>query len=90
MAFEHEGNVEIACNVESTLKAVTDSKQSDTKSGISYDHYTYTSADTIEERVKMLASERGVGIVGTALIGFTPDEALRLAIEALSCGKAEY
>ena len=35
---------------------------------------TYTSAGTIEDRVKTLASERGVDLVGTALIGFTPDE----------------
>ena len=87
MAFAHEGNVEIACNVESTLR---ENDNVNDKSRNIYDHYSYTTGEIIENRVRELAGERGIGLIGTSLIGFTPDQALNLAIKALTSGQADY
>ncbi|XP_072022396.1 glutamate formimidoyltransferase-like [Amphiura filiformis] len=91
MAFAHGGNVEIACNVESFLKEKSNTGEClENKSGTIFDHYSYTSAEVIENKVRTLASERGVDVIGTALIGFTPDQALNLAIKALRSEQSEY
>ena len=91
--------MEIACNVESTFKNETGTILKDENSPLSlsqdsqtslYNHSSYTSPDEIEARVRALARERDVDIVGRALIGFTPDEAFRLAVEALTTGQWEY
>ena len=77
MAFPHEGKIEIACNVES----FEDQEVTETSKGSQYmaysvlgDHFYYVSPHYIEAQVKKLASDRGIGTIGRALIGFTPQE----------------
>ncbi|XP_022092338.1 uncharacterized protein LOC110980206 [Acanthaster planci] len=111
MAFAHEGNVEIACNVENIpmdaaedtpCSEPTESQTSTTKTHQTdcsalpsdapqdtYRQIRYTSPAEIEARVKDLASEHDVGLVGTSIIGFTPHEAEELAIHALQTGQTE-
>ncbi|XP_041474289.1 glutamate formimidoyltransferase-like [Lytechinus variegatus] len=88
MAFPHEGTIEIACNVDSLPREKQSTGESD---GVDTDQncpitLDYTSPETIEQRVKALAGEKGIGMVGTALIGFMPEEACRLAMDALQSG----
>ncbi|XP_042862504.1 glutamate formimidoyltransferase-like [Penaeus japonicus] len=85
MAFPHEGKVEVACNVDllPANEAPADHSMKASLGG----QYFYTPADQIEARV--LKEAGGVGVVGTALVGFTPEEARRLALHALVHAHAE-
>ncbi|XP_067043433.1 uncharacterized protein [Acropora muricata] len=76
MAFEHEGRIEIACNVEASVELSSDG------------NFQYTSSEGIESRVRELAALRDIKLYGTKLVGFTPDEAYRRAVKALSEGNA--
>lgn len=76
MAFEHEGRIEIACNVEASAELSSDG------------NFQYTSSEGIESRVRELAALRDIKLYGTKLVGFTPDEAYRRAVKALSEGNA--
>ncbi len=44
----------------------------------------------IENRIATIAGEKGVSTVGTAIVGFTPQEAERTAVLALSTGQAQF
>lgn len=86
MAFPHEGKIEIACNVES----IEDHDISETLEGSQYitygvlgDYFSYVSPHYIEAQVKKLASDRGIGTIGRALIGFTPQECKKFAEYAI-------
>ncbi|XP_033097465.1 glutamate formimidoyltransferase-like [Anneissia japonica] len=81
MAFKHEGQIEIACNVESTV-TWDESREKYV--------YTHTDASTLTSLVERLASERSVKLVGTALVGFSPQEALHQAQHALATGQRQF
>eukprot|EP00057_Strongylocentrotus_purpuratus_P001285 XP_001197760.3 PREDICTED: formimidoyltransferase-cyclodeaminase [Strongylocentrotus purpuratus] len=90
MAFPHEGTIEIACNVASLPKHSQSAGGSATADDNTNEHcplvLNYTSPETIEQRVKDLAGQKGIRMVGTILIGFRPEEACKLAIDALQSG----
>ncbi|XP_036713678.1 formiminotransferase N-terminal subdomain-containing protein isoform X2 [Balaenoptera musculus] len=93
MAFPHEGKIEIACNVES----FEDQEVTETSEGSQYmaysvlgDHFYYVSPHYIEAQVKKLASDRGIGTTGRALIGFTPQECKNCAEYAIKEGIGEF
>ncbi|XP_068428713.1 formiminotransferase N-terminal subdomain-containing protein [Clinocottus analis] len=93
LALPHEGAVEIACNVES----VKGSPTSHASAGepwpcfsIAGQPYCHVPASLIAARVAELAGRAGVGVKGTALVGFTPRECRGLAEIALSQRVAEF
>ncbi|XP_070694248.1 formiminotransferase N-terminal subdomain-containing protein [Pempheris klunzingeri] len=93
LALPHEGAVEIACNVES----VKGDSPCQTTAGepwpsfrIDGEPYCHAPASLITARVAELAGRHGVGVKGTALVGFTPRECGGLAELALSQGIAEF
>ncbi|XP_024142721.1 formiminotransferase N-terminal subdomain-containing protein isoform X3 [Oryzias melastigma] len=92
LALPHEGTVEIACNVESVkgdppCHLAAEPWPSFTIDGQKYCH---PPASLITARVAELAGRQGVGLKGTALVGFTPHECRSLAEFALSQGIAEF
>ncbi|XP_020931592.1 glutamate formimidoyltransferase-like isoform X3 [Sus scrofa] len=93
MAFPHQGKIEIACNVES----FEDPEVIETAEGSQYmaysvlgDQFYYVPPHYIEAQVKKLASDRGVGTIGRALIGFTPQECKNCAEYAIKEGIGEF
>ncbi|XP_047487925.1 uncharacterized protein LOC125038492 [Penaeus chinensis] len=80
MAFPHEGRVEVACNVD-LLPASEAPANHSMKSSLG-GRFFYTSPEQIEARV--LEAAGGVGVAGTALVGFSPEEARGLALHALA------
>ncbi|CAH1795110.1 unnamed protein product [Owenia fusiformis] len=90
MAFPHEGNIEIACNVESFNSEKLPLGQNMTNFVKTFGGCFYTSGKTIQERVKDLASKESVRVHDAAIIGFRPEEARELAIEALNSGRYDY
>ena len=98
MAFAHEGNVEIACNVEhiSGDSNINESNSDNTtatqdiQQQPTYHNVCYTSPVAIETRVKTLAAEQGIALQGTSIIGFTPPEAYDLAVNSLRTGQTEF
>nr|XP_015095491.1 formiminotransferase N-terminal subdomain-containing protein isoform X1 [Vicugna pacos] len=86
MAFPHEGKIEIACNVESFEEHEVKESSEDSRYmaySVLGDHFYYTSPHYIEARVKKLASDQGIGTIGRALIGFTPQECKDCAEHAI-------
>ncbi|KAB1279013.1 Formiminotransferase N-terminal subdomain-containing protein [Camelus dromedarius] len=86
MAFPHEGKIEIACNVESFEEQEVKESSEDSRYmaySVLGDHFYYTSPHYIEARVKKLASDQGIGTIGRALIGFTPQECKDCAEHAI-------
>ncbi|KAM6178378.1 formiminotransferase N-terminal subdomain-containing protein [Rhynchocyon petersi] len=77
MAFPHEGKIEIACNVESfedqEAGRLLEDSQYLTYSVLG-NSFSYVAPHYIEAQVKKLASARGIGTAGRALVGFTPQE----------------
>lgn len=92
MAFAHEGKVEIACNVEGIYVDNTSVLSEKEKESLtcSFGNCYHMPADIIESRVKEMAADRDIETVGTALVGFSPKEAHRLAVHALLTGEGEY
>lgn len=93
MAFPHEGKIEIACNVES----FEDEEATETSEESQYmaysvlgGHFSYVSPRYIEAQVKKLASDRGIGTIGRALIGFTPQECKNCAEYAIKENIGEF
>ncbi|XP_069974624.1 uncharacterized protein [Penaeus vannamei] len=80
MAFPHEGRVEVACNVD--LLPASEAPASHSMKASLGGRYFYTPPEQIEARV--LEEAGGVGVVGTALVGFSPEEARGLALHALA------
>lgn len=87
MAFPHEGNVEIACNVESIDCSNVEPHENMV---CAYGRYYYTPGEEIEDRVRMLAKEAGVDTLGRALVGFRPEQAAELAEQALDTNQSEF
>lgn len=94
LALPHEGTVEIACNVESVngsapghMAAASEAWPSFSIGGQPYCH---APAALITARVAELAGREGVGVKGTALVGFTPRECRGLAELALTQGIPEF
>ncbi|XP_071521279.1 uncharacterized protein [Panulirus ornatus] len=85
MAFPHEGRVEVACNVD--LIPASQAPPGHTLRSCLGGRYVHTTADQIQARV--LQEAEGVGLVGTALVGFTPEEARARALHALTHGHSE-
>ncbi|KAK4291954.1 hypothetical protein Pmani_035251 [Petrolisthes manimaculis] len=85
MAFPHKGRIEVACNVDllprASLSTTPSEHVMDTCLG---EEYVYTPASEIERRVHNESG--GVALVGTTLVGFTPDQARTLALKALTSG----
>ncbi|XP_069790643.1 formiminotransferase N-terminal subdomain-containing protein isoform X1 [Narcine bancroftii] len=94
MAFPHEGTVEIACNVESFKDEPFSPPKEESKKYITYciqgEEYQYFSPSSIEKHIKRLAKDLGVATVGTALVGFTPENCKRLAEQAIREGIGEF
>ena len=100
MAFPHEGHIEIACNVDSIQSQsphqnCSDSNNDETnRSGDLPEEapimLDYTTPDTLEQRVAELARKRQINLVGTALVGFRPEQAHQLAVEALETGQDQF
>ncbi|XP_063070382.1 formiminotransferase N-terminal subdomain-containing protein [Engraulis encrasicolus] len=106
LALPHEGEVEIACNVEAiqqaafkpppppTPSSVAGSGASSSPSWPSFNIggqiYCHAPASLITARVAELAGRDGVATKGTALVGFTPVECRGLAEQALSLGIGEF
>ncbi|XP_034992690.1 formiminotransferase N-terminal subdomain-containing protein isoform X2 [Zootoca vivipara] len=94
MAFPHNGQIEIACNVESFDDHDTRWAAGDKSGYVSYSilgrTYHYVSPWLIEASIKKSARDHGVSTVGTALVGFTPEECARCAAYALTSGVREF
>lgn len=92
LALPHDGAVEVACNVESTEGPPPGHLTNDTWPCFSIDGtpYCHVPAALITARVAELAGAQGVGVKGTALVGFTPHECRDLAEFALSRGIGEF
>uniref|UniRef100_A0A8D0E4Z2 Formiminotransferase cyclodeaminase N-terminal like n=1 Tax=Salvator merianae TaxID=96440 RepID=A0A8D0E4Z2_SALMN len=94
MAFPHNGNIEIACNVESMDNPGNLLASSEESSYVSYSilgkTYYYVSPQLIETAVKKLARDHGIRTIGTALVGFTPEECLHHAAYALANGVGDF
>ncbi|KAM5266154.1 formiminotransferase N-terminal subdomain-containing protein isoform 1-T1 [Hipposideros larvatus] len=93
MAFPHEGKIEIACNVES-FEDQEPTETSDDSRYMAYsvlgDQFSYVSPHYIEAQIKKLASDRGIGTIGRALIGFTPQECKNCAEYAIKKSIGEF
>lgn len=87
LAFPHEDNVEIACNVQGVY---LDSDSDEAVLIRSFGKCFHVPAGVVEDRVKTIAAQKGISTVGTAIIGFTPKEAENMAIYALTSGQAEF
>ncbi|KAM7104312.1 formiminotransferase N-terminal subdomain-containing protein isoform 2-T5 [Molossus nigricans] len=93
MAFPHEGKIEIACNVESFEGQEVTETSEDTQYmaySVLGDHFSYVSPHYIEAQVKKLASDWGIGTIGRALIGFTPQECKNCAEYAIKESIGEF
>ncbi|XP_023375045.1 uncharacterized protein LOC111728545 [Otolemur garnettii] len=93
MAFPHKGKIEIACNVE----CFEDQQATDISEDSQYvtyrvldNHFSYVSPHYIEAQVKKLAGDWGVGTIGTALVGFTPQECKDCAEYAIKENTGEF
>ena len=93
MAFPHEGKVEIACNVES----FEDHEATETSEDSRYvaysvlgNRFSYVSPHYIEAQVKKLAGDQGIGTIGRALVGFTPEECKNCAEYAIKESIGEF
>ena len=83
MAFPHHNNVEIACNVDMVQREESGEDMEEIFPG-----FWRTRFSAIEARVSQTASEAGVSVLGNSvIIGFTPDKARQLTLEALRLGK---
>ena len=87
MAFAHEGKVEIACNVQGLY---LDSHTNMENMTCSFGNCYHVPATTIESTIRDIAAAKDISTVGTAIVGFSPKEAERVANLALSTGQAEY
>ena len=92
MAFPREGKVEIACNVQGIYLDAT-SPSTD----VNMEHLVFSFGDcyhvpetVIESRIRDIASEKNISTVGTAIVGFSPKEAERVANLAQTAGQSEY
>ena len=98
MAFPHKGHIEIACNVDSIQSPHQNCSESNNdetnSSGDLHEDapimLDYTTPDTLEQRVAELARKRQISLVGTALVGFRPEQAYQLAVEALETGQDQF
>ncbi|KAM8933609.1 formiminotransferase N-terminal subdomain-containing protein [Pelodytes ibericus] len=94
LAFPHNGQVEIACNVESLSDTQSFSGISEPRKYISYsicgNMFCYVSPQHLEAKIRELAMKQGISTFGAALIGFTPQECKKTAEYAISHGKAEF
>ena len=85
MAFPHNNNVEIACNVD-MVRGGESGEHEDMEE--IFPGFWRTRFSAIEARVRGMASEAGVTVLGdSVIIGFTPDTARALTLEALSLGQ---
>ena len=92
MAFHHEGNMEIACNVEAMYLSEKDYASHPLKGELtcSFGHCYYVPAHIIQSRVAALAAAKLVKTSHETLVGFSPEEAQKVAVHALSTGQGEY
>ncbi|KAL0626559.1 UPF0764 protein C16orf89, partial [Plecturocebus cupreus] len=93
MAFPHKGKIETACNVE----RFDDQEAAEILEEFRYvsysvlgDQFSYVSPHYIEAQVKKLASNRGIGTNGRALVGFTPQECKNCAEYAVKENIGEF
>uniref|UniRef100_A0A8D0G7B8 Formiminotransferase cyclodeaminase N-terminal like n=1 Tax=Sphenodon punctatus TaxID=8508 RepID=A0A8D0G7B8_SPHPU len=88
MAFPHDGKIEIACNVESLEDQDNAATAHEQAGYVSYcilgKTFFCVSPQLIEAQIKNLAKGHGISTVGTALVGFTPEECKRCAVYALA------
>ena len=48
--------------------------------------FNYTRPNEIKQRIESLASQHGIGVKETVIVGYTPDEVYQMAYKALSEG----
>lgn len=92
MAFAHDDAVEVACNVTGMLKDHPSVNQ-DTMPYLqcSFGQFYHVPAAVIQERVAKLAANKNIETKPEAtIIGYTPEQAQRVAIKALGRGIEEY
>ena len=89
MAFEHEGKIEIACNVEGVFVDNNSDNQGSLVRTCGDVHHV--PARCIEDKVRIMAQAEGVNTVDAAhIVGFEPAECEQLANLALDKGIGEY
>jgi len=91
MAFAHEGEVEIACNIEGMHKdedRIRNMNQCELNELVcSFDSFYHVPATLIQQRVQDMAHTRGISTRPEAdIVGFCPDELYRLASSVLEQG----
>ncbi|XP_063284783.1 formiminotransferase N-terminal subdomain-containing protein isoform X2 [Pelobates fuscus] len=94
LAFPHNGQVEIACNVESRVNTQCPNLLSESRKFISYsicsESYFYVCPRHLENQIRELARLQGINTVGAALVGFTPQDCKKTAEYAISNGIGEF
>ena len=86
MAFHHNNNIEVACNVDMVRGEEDMGDMGDMEEILP--GFWRTRFTAIESRVRRMASEAGVSVLGeSVIIGLTPDTARKLTLEALRQGK---
>ena len=92
MAFPHEGKVEIACNVQGLyLNSDNNANEGNMEHLVcSFGDCYHVPSTVIENKIREIASEKNIPTVGTAIVGFSPKEAERVANLALATCQAEF
>jgi glutamate formiminotransferase len=90
MAFHHEGNIEVACNVEGVYRDDGDSVDTEDLK-CSFGKFYHVPVYVLQGRVQAMAATSGIDVVGSAtVVGLPPEMANKLAAEALESGTSEY
>lgn len=93
MAFHHEKNIEIACNVEAFYledDAALAAHPLRDQLIRSFGDCFHVPATVIQQRVQEMAAQEGIRAQPAALVGFSPEEAMHTAIHALTTGQKEF
>ena len=93
MAFPHGGGIEVACNVDMFEIDLdnpfhTKHRETDTIENV-MGNFWRTKFDAIEERVDKVSNSYGVKVIGdSVIIGFTPETAKKMTLEAIEQQKS--
>ncbi len=92
MAFLHEGNIEIACNIQGLYYETPDKLPPNYKDDLicSFGKYYHVSPKALEDRIRILTGKEQILTIGTSIVGFRPEEAGQIANAALSSGDGNY
>jgi len=97
MAFPHEGNVEVACNVEAVELTDDSGREGMVAMGDGGNGYYHAAPEAIRQRIVEFLEgynkDNGTDVKvmdGSTIIGFSPSEMADVAAEALSDGDSMY